>query len=84
MKKKSALSPPIRSTQLTAIASAAAKDFAHEHSATVQSRIRLLQFEGEETDKAITQIAAALTAAKDRRAKIDAMLNGLAEVLEKR
>lgn len=71
-------------TRLDHLASSVARDWAHQNSVVVHSRMRVLQFEGEEVDKSIVALAAALATAKERRKKIDAMLRGLAAVVEKR
>ena len=66
------------------LAASIAQDWAHQNSVVIHSRVRVLRFEAEEVDKSIVALAAALANAKERRAKLEAMLNGLASVIEKR
>ena len=67
-----------------AIADGFAQEFAHQNSYTIHSRMRILCFESEEADKAIVALTGALANMRERRAKVEAMLRGLASVVEKR
>lgn len=71
-------------SKLDHLATSVAQDWAHANSYTINSRRRVLQFEADETDKSIVALGAALANMKDRRAKIEATLRGLAVVIEKR
>lgn len=74
----------IRPSKLDNLSVSVAQDWAHQNSIVINSRRRVLQFEAEEMDKSIVALTAALANAKERRAKLEAMLNGLAAVLAKR
>lgn len=66
------------------LAAMAAQDFAHQHTVTINSRRRVLQFEATEVDRAIVAMSAALANQRARRARIEAVLVGLTSVVEKR
>ena len=76
--------PTVRRTTLTALTEEVARDWAHQNSAVIHSKVRVLRCEADETDKSIVALQGALQAAKDRRKKVEATLAGLAVVLEKR
>lgn len=61
-----------------------AQDYAHQNSAVIASRMRVLQCEAEETDQGIYRMMSALATLKQRRAVIEATLRGMASVIEKR
>ncbi|MCR4300856.1 MAG: hypothetical protein NUV51_04535 [Sulfuricaulis sp.] len=86
MKKQHArkASRPSRPSRLDALTATVAQDWAHANTATINARQRVLQFEAEELDKSIVALAGAQANARERRAKIEAMLAGLAAVVEKR
>lgn len=71
-------------TPLEALTTSAAQSYAHVHSATINSRRRVLEFEGSETDQAIIALSAALANKRNRRKEIDAELRGLEAVVSKR
>ncbi len=73
-----------KSTKFDAIAESYAQDFAHQHTVTINSRRRVLEFEGNETDRAIVALTSALENQRHRRKMIDAQLRGLAIVVGKR
>jgi hypothetical protein len=73
-----------RPSKLDNLAASVAQDWAHQNSAVVNSRRRVLQFEASEVDASIVALVAALTNARERRAKIEATLTGLAAVIAKR
>ena len=60
------------------------REWAHQNSAVIASRQRVLQFEAEETDKSIAALTAAVINLKERRRVIDATLQGLATVVARR
>jgi len=74
----------VRPTKLDRLAEATSRDWAHANSAVITSRVRVLQFEAEETDKSIVALGATLVNLRERRAKIEAVLTGLGQVLAKR
>lgn len=84
MKKRGAVEKPKRPTKLEHLAMTTELDWRHQNSVVVQSRIRVLQFEADEMDKSIVALAAALASAKERRAKVDAMIAGLTSVVARR
>ena len=73
-----------RPTKLDVLAESVAQDYAHQHTTTINSRRRVLEFEGSEVDGAITALTAALANKRNRRREIDAALRGLAIVVGKR
>jgi hypothetical protein len=81
MKKKERVKRP---TRFDALAASVAQDYAHQHTTTINSRRRVLEFEGTEVDGAIVALSAALADKKNRRQVIDATLRGLALVVGKR
>jgi hypothetical protein len=73
-----------RPSKFDRLSESVAQDWAHANTAVINSRRRVLQFEAEEVDKSIVALAAATAAARERRARIDATLAGLATVVGKR
>lgn len=73
-----------KKVKLDAIAESAAQMYAHQHTVTVNSRRRVLEFEANEVERAIVALSASLSNQKRRRNQIVAMLRGLASVVEKR
>lgn len=73
-----------RPTKFDALATSIAQSYAHEHTITINSRRRVLEFEGSEVDRAVVALASALANKRNRRREIDATLRGLALVVEKR
>ena len=73
-----------KQNKFDAITELTAHSYAHQHTVTVNSRRRVLEFEGHETDRAIVALSAALANQKRRRKVIDATLKGLAQVVGKR
>ncbi len=71
-------------TKFETLAASVAQGYAHQHTVTINSRRRVLEFEASEVDRAIVALSAALANQKWRRATIDAMLSGLATVVGKR
>lgn len=82
--RKTRRKPTRRVTKFDALAASAAQSFAHQHTVTVNSRRRVLEFEGSETDRAIIALSSALANKRNRRKEIDAMLRGLEAVVNKR
>lgn len=66
------------------IADIAAKALAHANSYTINSKIRVLQFEAEELDASVIAMSAALVRIKERRAVVAATIEGFAAVVAKR
>ena len=75
---------PHKPTKLEALTESVAQDYAHQNSQIIHSRKRVLEFEAEEADKSIIATAGALAAVRERRAKIQALLVGLENVIRKR
>lgn len=73
-----------KKTKFDALEESTAAMFAHQHTVTVNSRRRVLQFEGSEVDRAIVALSASLATRRRRRREIDAELRGLASVVAKR
>jgi chromosome segregation ATPase len=73
-----------KQTRTEAIAASTAHDYAHQHTTTINSRRRVLEFEGGEVERAIVALTAALADNRRRLAHIDAELRGLATVVGKR
>ena len=71
-------------TRLEALTTSVSQDFAHQHTVTINSRRRVLQFEATEVDRAIVALSADLANQRDRRSRIEATLQGLAAVVAKR
>ncbi len=66
------------------IAMSVASDYAHANSTVIHSRIRVLHFEAEETDKSIIAMLATLAQMKERRARLAATIAGLHAVIARR
>ena len=66
------------------LAAAVAQDWAHQNSIVVNSQRRITQFHVKEVDQTIIDLQAALTSAREGRAHLMAMLEGLSAVLDKR
>lgn len=77
-------SRPRRATRFDALAKSMAQSYAHQHTVTVNSKRRILEFEGAETDRAIVALTSALANRRTRRREIDAALLGLTSVVAKR
>ena len=75
---------PKRLSKLDHLTASIARDFAHHHTVTINSRVRVLQFEAVEVDRAIVALSSALANQKERRARIEATLAGLNVVVAKR
>lgn len=71
-------------TRFEALSASVAAGYRDHHTATIASRARVLEFEGEEMDRAIVSLKAALADRRDRRRMIDASLAGLRTVTERR
>lgn len=71
-------------SKLDALAEATRQDYSHASSAVVGSRRTVLTCEAEEIDKAIIGLQAALARARERRARVQAIIVGLGIVLERR
>lgn len=71
-------------TPLEMLALETAHQFAHQNSAVVMSKMRMLRCEAEETDKSITALDAALRDKKELRKRVEAQLTALSVVLAKR
>lgn len=67
-----------------ALADSVAQDWAHQHTVTINSRRRVLEFEANEVDRAIVALGAALSDQKRRKTTIEATLRGLTAVVAKR
>lgn len=61
-----------------------AQDYAHQHTLTINSRRRVLEFEQNEVDRAIVMLQASLSNQRRRKSTIEATLRGLATVVGKR
>jgi hypothetical protein len=70
--------------KLDTIADSAAQMYAHQHTVTINSRRRVLEFEANEVERAVVALSSALSNQKRRRNQIAATLRGLASVVEKR
>lgn len=71
-------------TPLDAIANSAAQSFAHQHTVTINSKRRVLEFEANEVDRAIIALTAALANQRRRKNIIAATLRGLESIVGKR
>lgn len=74
----------MKKNALDRIAASVAQDYAHQNTAVIASRRRVLQFEIEEAEKSIVALQASLANVKERRAKLAAMIVGLSDVIGKR
>ena len=83
-KKKKKKKKQTRLSVLEQLTASVAQDYAHQHTVTINSRRRVLEFEGSETDRAIVALSASLANQKRRRREIVAALTGLAVVVGKR
>lgn len=70
--------------KLDALAASIAQDYTHQHTATIQSRRRVLECIGEETDRTIVALSAQIAHQRRRRKMVDAKLAGLASITAKR
>ena len=73
-----------RPSKFDALTTSVAQSYAHQHTVTINSRRRVLEFEGTETDRAIVALSSSLADKRRRRQEIDAALRGLALVVGKR
>lgn len=71
-------------SSLEALTTSTENTFAHQHTVTVNSRRRVLEFEGSEIDRAVVALTASLANRRRQRREIDAQLRGLASVVAKR
>ena len=71
-------------TKLEALTISVAQDYAHQHTATIQSKRRMLQCEAQEIDASIVALQATLMRQRERRAKVAATIDGLTSVIGKR
>jgi hypothetical protein len=74
----------MKKSKYDSLAESVAQNYAHQHTVTINSRRRVLEFEGEETDRAIIALSSSLAHKRNQRKRIDAALRGLASVVEKR
>lgn len=84
MKKPVAKMRTPRPSKFDQIAEAISRDYAHQNSLVVQSRVRVLRCELDEIDLSVNNLTAALANARDRRAKVEAQIRGLTAVVAKR
>lgn len=70
--------------KLDALTTSIAQDYAHLHSATIQSQRRIQQCALDETERAIVALAAELSRQKARRQRLTAVIAGLTAVIGKR
>lgn len=73
-----------RPSRLDALATFVAQGYTDQHTATINSRRRILEFEGSEVDRGIAALTSALVSRRNRRREIDAELRGLADVVSRR
>ena len=73
-----------KKSSLDVLAESVAQNYAHQHSVTINSRRRVLEFEMNETERAIVALSSALSNQRRRRNVVSASLKGLASVIEKR
>lgn len=73
-----------RLSKFDRLTASVAQDYAHQHTVTINSRRRVLEFEVAEVERSIVALTATLADQRERRARIEAMLRGLATVVEKR
>lgn len=71
-------------TKLEEITIAARQNSSHLHSASVVAKRELCQFEIDQLDGRLFALNSAISVAKERRAKLQAMVVGLGLILEKR
>lgn len=81
MKKRMIVKKP---SKLDTLATSTMQDYAHISTDDIVRRRIVLACEANATDHEITGLSAKLVDARERRAKIGAVLTGLASVVEKR
>lgn len=74
----------IRPSKLDELTRATQQAYAHTASLRVIAKRELLLFEGRQLDEEIVNLTAALTQAKEQRAKVNAMIVGLNLTLAQR
>lgn len=73
-----------RPSKLDELAIATKQDWSHQNSVVISSKRALLEFEVAQIDAKLIALSGAITAARARRAKLNAMILGLGLVLDKR
>lgn len=77
--------PPVKKlSKLDALAASVAQDYKDQNTIVIRSRIRVLECEEVEADRALTALQGAVTNMREKRARIEAMLRGLEGVVSKR
>ncbi len=66
------------------IAMSMEKDHAHQHSSRIISRRAVLQCALQYLDEEIVQLTSALSKARDRKSEMEAKIQGLSRILDKR
>lgn len=73
-----------RPSKYDEITRATQQNYSHQNSARISARRNLLQFEVEQIENELTQLTAAASRARERKANATAQILGLTLVLEKR
>lgn len=74
----------MKRSKLDSLTESAAQDYAHQNTATINSRRRVLECEADEVERAITALTAAISHQRRRKNVIAATIKGLASVVAKR
>ncbi|MES2360066.1 MAG: hypothetical protein V4529_17125 [Gemmatimonadota bacterium] len=75
---------PKKNQPKQALADSVAQDWAHQHTVTINSKRRVLEFEASEVEGAIAALSTDLANQRRKKATLEAMIRGLTSVVAKR